>query len=116
MMFIIRTAGARPERPGIAVKMTRRTPDLVRGGASTTDYFCAGDPGAARDQGLPVVPVHDGWYADDTGGGMAIFGQGQFWEVRDTPFTVKESDDGLADTAPRPADGIVNVRGAIFGV
>jgi hypothetical protein len=66
--------------------------------------------------GLKVIPVHDGWYADDTGGGVAVFGQGKFWEVRDTPFSVKEAD--AAVVAPSEAvDGeIVNVRGAIFGV
>ncbi len=104
MMFIVRTAGAKPD---LAVKMTRRTPD----GSGTTDYFCIGEA-----EGLPIVAVHDGWYADDTGGGVAIFGQGKFWEVRDTPFSVVESDDGVAETASQPAAGIVNVRGAIFGV
>ena len=115
-MFIIRTGGARPAIAGIAIKMTRRTPDLVRGEGDTTDFFCAGDPDAARGLSYTVVPVHDGWYADDTGGGAAIFGQGKFWEVRDTPFTVKESDDGSAVTASAASAETVNVRGAIFGV
>lgn len=113
MMFIIRTDGARPD---LAVKMARRTPSLVPDGAGKTDYFCAGDPDAARAQGLPVVAVHDGWYADDAGGGVAIFGQGKFWEVRDTPFSVVESDDGVAQKTVQPSAEIVNVRGAIFGV
>ncbi len=104
MMFIVRTSGAKPD---LAVKMTRRAPD----GSGQTDYFCVGDA-----SGLPVIPVHDGWYADDTGGGVAIFGQGAFWEVRDTPFSVVESDDGVAERAAQPAADIVNVRGAIFGV
>lgn len=102
MMFIIRTDGPRPD---MAVKMTRGTPD----GSVQTDYFCVGDAA-----GLPVVPVHDGWYADDTGGGVAIFGQGKFWEVRDTPFSVVESDDGVAEKTAQPVAEIVNVRGAIF--
>lgn len=104
MMFIVRTDGPRPNLP---VKMIRRATD----GSGKTDYFCIGEPGD-----LPVVPVHDGWYADDTGGGVAIFGQGKFWEVRDTPFTVVESDDGIAEKAAAPVAEIVNVRGAIFGV
>ena len=104
MMFIVRTSGP---RPALAVKMTRRATD----DSGKTDYFCVGDPA-----GLPVVPVHDGWYADDSGGGVAIFGQGKFWEIRDTPFSVVESDDGVAETAAQPAAEIVNVRGAIFGV
>ena len=104
MMFIVRTDGP---KPALAVKMTRRAPD----GSDKTDYFCVGDP---RD--LPVVAVHDGWYADDTGGGVAIFGQGKFWEVRDTPFSIVDSDDGVAEKAAQPVAEIVNVRGAIFGV
>ena len=102
MMFIVRTNGPTPD---LAVKMTRRATD----GSGKTDYFCVGDPGT-----LPVVAVHDGWYADDTGGGVAIFGQGAFWEVRDTPFSIVDSDDGVAETTMRPAAEIVNVRGAIF--
>jgi hypothetical protein len=104
MMFIVRTDGPRPD---LAVKMTRR----ARDGSDRTDYFCVGDPA-----GSPVLPVHDGWYADDTGGGVAIFGQGRFWEVRDTPFSVTESDDGAAEKVAHPVAEIVNVRGAIFGV
>ncbi len=42
------------------------------------------------------MPVHDGWYADDTGGGVAIWGQGRHWEIRDTPFTVRATDDNAA--------------------
>jgi hypothetical protein len=104
MMFIVRTDGKRPD---LSVKMTRRAPD----GSGKTDYFCVGDPA-----GLPVIAVHDGWYADDTGGGVAIFGQGKFWEVRDTPFSVVDADDGVAEKAAAPVAEIVNVRGAIFGV
>jgi hypothetical protein len=103
MMFIVRTSGSAPD---LAIKMTRRATD----GSGRTDYFCVGDPGA-----LHVVAVHDGWYADDNGGGVAIFGQGKFWEVRDTPFSVVESDDGVADKAARDLE-VTNVRGAIFGV
>jgi len=63
------------------------------------------------------VPVHDGWYADDTGGGVAIWGQGRFWEIRDTPFTVREtSADVAAPTDGKASDGeVVNVRQAILG-
>ena len=42
--------------------------------------------------------------------------QGKFWEVRDTPFSVRESDDGIADKAAEQAAELVNARGAIFGV
>src|SRR5262249_30721337 len=93
MMFVVRTTGPAPAADGIAVKLARRTPAIVAEGP-TTDYFCVGEP-AARDAlraaGRPVVELRDGWYADDTGGGVAIWGQGQYWEVRDTPFRVKEA-------------------------
>ena len=116
MMFIIRTAGETPSGTGFTIRSIRRTPALASGG--TRDFFCDGDRDAARQQQLNVVPLHDGWYADDTGGGVAIWGQGRFWELRDTPFTVRETS---AEVAMRPdgtaADSeVVNVRQAIFGV
>jgi hypothetical protein len=114
MIFIIRTL--QETIAGFDIKMTRRTPAIVSGSADQRDYFCRGDPDAAASSGWPVVPVHDGWYADDQGGGMAIWGQGMFWEVRDTPFTVTQAsgpEDWPAD--PRRADdGDLNVRQAIF--
>jgi len=113
MMFIIRTAGETPSGTGFSVRLIRRTPALVSGG--TRDFFCEGDPVAAAQQQLNVVPVHDGWYADDANGGVAIWGQGQFWEIRDTPFTVRESSAETAMQAGTDAE-IVNVRQAIFGV
>jgi hypothetical protein len=112
MMFIIRMAGEIPA--GFDVRLTRDTPALVGGG--TRDFFCDGDPDAAKSRQLNVVPVHDGWYADDTGGGVAIWGQGRFWEIRDTPFTVRETSSERG-TSPAATDGeVVNVRQAIFGV
>ena len=46
---------------------------------------------ALRASGWEVVELRDGWYEDDRGGGIAISGQGKYWEIRDTPFTVKEA-------------------------
>jgi hypothetical protein len=117
MMFIIRTSAAAPNGDGFTVRLARRTPTLVAT-ADTRDFFCDGDPEAAREQQFNVVAVHDGWYADDTGGGVAVWGQGRFWEIRDTPFTVRETS---VDATTRPADEatdreIINVRQAIFGV
>ena len=61
--------------------------------------------------------MHDGWYADDRGGGVGICGHGRYWEIRDTPFTVKEAVGPAGATASADADTEhVNVRGAIFGV
>jgi hypothetical protein len=110
MIFIIRSDT--PPPADFALKMRRRTP-----GAGTVDFFCTGDADAARRLGLAVVAVHDGWYADDTGGGVAVFGQGRFWEVRDTPFTVREADGGIATIGTAaPQTEVINVRNAIFGV
>lgn len=116
MMFIIRNNGETLSGTGFSMRLARRTPALASGG--THDFFCDGDPGAARALGLHVVPVHDGWYADDTGGGVAVWGQGKFWEIRDTPFTIRESSAGAPPLVSGAAgeDEPVNVRKAIFGV
>ncbi len=115
MMFIIRNNGETPSGAECIVKQARRAPARESGG--THDFFCEGDPDAARARGLNVVPVHDGWYADDTGGGVAVWGQGKFWELRDTPFTIRESSAGGTPVAADAADGeIADVRRAIFGV
>jgi hypothetical protein len=114
MIFIIRTdAGKVPE---LDIKLSRQTPAIVSDRAHHRDHFCLGDPEAATQAGWQVVPVHDGWYADDQGGGMAIWGQGMFWEVRDTPFTVKQAcgpEAWSANKSPAP-DSDVNVRQTIF--
>ncbi len=122
MMFIIRSAGDKPGSAAIRIKAERKTPAIVAGAAGKTDYFCVGAAEAMavlRAEGWEVVELHDGWYEDDTGGGIAISGQGRYWEVRDTPFTVKDAVRPAAQEAAEPggAQGDqVNVRGAIFGV
>lgn len=114
MMFIVRQPDG--AAPPLDIKMVRRTPAIVPDSAGRTDFFCVGDIEAAKDAGLPVVPVHDGWYADDTGGGVAVWGQGLFWEVRDTPFTVTQAagPDAWPREQRREGDDVVNVRQAIF--
>jgi len=111
-MFVIRNDGAVPA--GQEVKLTRRTPAIVAADAACVDWFCLGDPEAARHAGHNVVALHDGWYADDAGGGVAIFGP--YWEIRDTPFSVREAapDPGLA-RQQHGGEEVVNVRKAIFG-
>ena len=94
MMFIVRTRGEGPRDPGVRVAMVRRTPDIVAESAGYSDLFCVGDETALerlRGQGLHVVELRDGWYQGDGEGGVAIWGQGRYWEVRDTPFSVKEA-------------------------
>src|ERR1700758_640608 len=120
MMFIIRTAGAAPAMPSLQIKLRRKTPEIVANAAGKTDYFCVGDAGdiaALQTDGWEIVELRDGWYADDAAGGIAIFGQGRYWEVRDTPFTVLEAA-GPAPTFETgdAGGGDVNVRGAVFGV
>ncbi|MBO0739032.1 MAG: hypothetical protein J2P48_21160 [Alphaproteobacteria bacterium] len=120
MMFIIRSDAGTPAREGVQVKTSRNTPEIVPNGAGKTDYFCVGKIEAMvalRAEGLDVIELRDGWYADDTGGGVGISGHGRYWEIRDTPLTVKEAV-GPFDT-PDPAEangGELNVRKAIFGV
>ncbi|HLY46837.1 MAG TPA: hypothetical protein VKQ73_14740 [Stellaceae bacterium] len=120
MMFIVRTPTGTPPVAGVQLKLTRRTPPLVATAPGQSDFFCVADAPAIaglRDAGLTVVELHDGYYEDDAGGGVAIWGQGRYWEIRDTPFTVKEAVGPAGQAVEAPAGGEhVNVRGAIFGV
>jgi hypothetical protein len=97
MIFIV--CGPRVEPPpGVRVVLVRRTPPLVADGDRQVDFFCVADdtaPERLRAEGWPVVAVHDGWYADDDQGGVAVWGQGRYWEVRPTPFDVVRRDTDL---------------------
>lgn len=119
MMFIIRGAGERPDRQDVAVKLSRATPATVPDAAGRTDFFCVGNVeaiAALRDAGWNVVELRDGYYEDGAGGGVAVWGQGKYWEIRDTHFTVKEAVGPAGHSETAPAEGEhVNVRGAIFG-
>jgi len=118
MMFIIRSS-ERPPPASVIVKVVRRTPAMTQG-AGRTDYFCIGqgeDIATLSAGGWEIVELRDGWYEDDTGGGVAISGHGKYWEVRDTPFTIKESGGPPEDAGGTAvSDEPVNVRGAVFGV
>ena len=85
-----------------------------------TDLFCLGDEAAAselRGRGWNVVTLSDGWYQDDQGGGVAIWGQGAYWEIRDTPFTVKEAvGAGRGGRSGCRGGETLDVRQGIFGV
>jgi hypothetical protein len=121
MMFIVRTAGEAPTMASVELKGRRKTPEIVASATGKADYFCVGeaaDIAALQEAGCAVVELRDGWYADDAGGGIAIFGQGRYWEVRDTPFTVREAAGPAPKSEPGEPDAKqeVNVRGAIFGV
>ncbi len=120
MMFIIRSGGERPEASGIQVKLSRQTPATVPDATGKTDFFCVGEAAAMaalRASGWTIVELHDGYYEDGLGGGVGIWGQGRYWEIRDTPFTIKEAVGPTAPAKAGTAEGeMVNVRGAIFGV
>ena len=119
MMFIVRSSAGMPALAGVQVKTSRRTPDIVPNGGGKTDYFCVGETdamAALHAAGWDVVELRDGWYADDAGGGVGISGHGRFWELRDTPLSVKDAV-GPADMPTSAKSGEdVNVRKAIFGV
>ena len=118
-MFIVRSAGERPEMPGIAVKLSRDTPPIVKDGAGKTDFFCVGEEAAIaalRDAGWQVVELRDGYYEDGRGGGVAIWGQGKYWEIRSEPLTVEEAVRPRRTASKRRGEGEhVEVRRAIFG-
>ncbi len=120
MMFIVRSTGERPEAPNLQVKLSRSTPPTVPDAKGKTDFFCVGEAeavAALRAAGWNVVDLHDGYYEDGLGGGVGIWGEGKYWEIRDTHFTVKEAVGPTAEAAAGAAEGeLVNVRRAIFGV
>ncbi len=122
MMFIVRTRGEPPSdnQLGAAVqaKLVRKTPSIVAEHSDQIDLFCVADetaPDRLRGEGYSVVLLRDGWYQDDNGGGVAIWGHGLYWEIRDTPFSVKEAVGPAWDATPGDAAEEVNVRRAIFG-
>jgi len=124
MMFIVRTESTVPAPPGVRVALVRATPSIVADHSGQIDLFCIGDdasPERLQADGWTVVSLHDGWYKADDQGGVAIWGQGLYWEIRDTPFSVKEvvgpASDASADNRVATDGGAeVNVRRAIFGV
>jgi len=119
-MFIVRTRGDQPDDPRVRVAVRRATPSIVPDGAGQTDLFCVGDddaPARLGQQGWSVVLLLDGWYQGDGEGGVAIWGQGKYWDVRDTPFSVREAAGPATDgDAGADGDDVIDVRRGIFGV
>jgi hypothetical protein len=118
MMFIVRGGGEPPDRPDVAVKLGRQTPATVKDAGGKTDFFCVGEAAAIaslREAGCIVVELRDGYYEDGRGGGVAIWGQGKYWEIRDTHFTVKEAVGPAASDQPAADGEQVDVRRAVFG-
>jgi hypothetical protein len=92
MIFIVRGAHGQQRPTKVRIVRTRATPQLSAGAPGQKDLFCVGDEDASerlQAQGWAVVQLHDGWYADDEGGGVAVWGNGRYWEVRATPFEVE---------------------------
>jgi hypothetical protein len=119
MMFIVRSSGQQPDIPGVAVKLRRDTPAIVADAVGQVDFFCLGEDtaiAALREAGWRVVELRDGWYEDGRGGGVAIWGQGKYWEIRSEPLTVVEAVGPAtrSDAAPAQSEHI-EVRRAIFG-
>ena len=124
MMFIVRGRGdwraCWPADAVVRIALTRQTPSIVAEREDQTDLFCIGEAPAAeqlRDQGWQIVLLRDGWYEDGAGGGVAIWGQGAYWEIRDTPFSVKEAVGPATAVGPDGDGGeTLDVRRGIFGV
>jgi len=119
MIFIVRGRDAPPDLPGVAVKLARPTPARVPGLVGGIDHFCVAEAAAVaalRGAGWDVVALRDGYYEDASGGGVAVWGQGRYWEIRSDPFTVIEAA-GPSGTSPAaaPQTEHVEVRRAIFG-
>ena len=108
-----------PGDTDVRIALVRRTPSLVADSEGQTDLFCVGDEAAfdrLRERGWTIVRLHDGWYADDGEGGVAIWGQGAYWEIRDTPFSVKEAVGPAVEAAGAGEGGeTLDVRRGIFG-
>ena len=123
MIFIVRANDhwreCWPPDAGVRIALVRRTPSIVASEPGQTDLFCVGEEAEAdrfRERGWNVVRLHDGWYADDGEGGVAVWGQGAYWEIRDTPFSVKEAVGPSGEVAGDGAGGeTLDVRKGIFG-
>ena len=123
MMFIVRGnehwRESWPPDANVRIALVRRTPSIVANGDGQTDLFCVGEEAEAdrfRERGWNVVALHDGWYADDGEGGVAIWGQGAYWEIRDTPFSVREAVRPAVEAAGEAEGGeTLDVRKGIFG-
>lgn len=122
MMFIVRSDGPEPTDPQVRIAARRRTPEILSNAAGLIDFFCVSDddaPERLRSQGWSVVLLRDGWYQGDADDGVAIWGQGAFWEIRDTPFSVREAAGPIVEADDADDDGARNaldVRRGIFGV
>jgi hypothetical protein len=86
VIFAVRTRDVMDVNGDVRVVHTRTHPtDQAR------DLFCVGPEELVqrlREEGRAIVALHDGWYPDELGGGVAVWGNGRYWEVRSSPFDV----------------------------
>jgi hypothetical protein len=123
MIFIVRANDrwreSWPPDARARIVLVRQTPSIVASEPGQTDLFCVGEEAEADrlgERGWSVVRLHDGWYADDGEGGVAVWGQGAYWEVRDTPFSVKDAVGPAGEAAGEGEDSeTLDVRKGIFG-
>jgi hypothetical protein len=118
LLFIVRSVAPLSD---LHVKLARGTPEMVRTAEGQQDYFVLGDQ-ALMDrlaaEGARVVPLKDGWYADDKGGGVAVWGGGRFFELRSTMFSVRECirpDTVVSSEETGSPQETFNIRRAILG-
>jgi hypothetical protein len=123
MMFMLRATDqwreCWPDEAGVRIALVRRTPSIVATEPGQTDLFCVGneaDMERIQARGWTAVTLRDGWYQDDGEGGVAIWGQGAFWEIRDTPFSVRQAVGPAVEVSGESEAGeTVDVRKGIFG-
>jgi hypothetical protein len=107
-----------PDDANVRIALVRRTPSIVADREGQHDLFCVGDEAALEQlaaRGWTVVALRDGWYQDDGEGGVAIWGQGRYWEIRDTPFSVVEAAGPAGAASERETGETLDVRRGIFG-
>ena len=92
MISLIRLRPGQQLPPDIEVIATRVTPAYADP-AGGTDHFvvhAAERLEFLKASGLEFLPLGDGWY-EVPPGGVAVWGGGNYWELRDTVFTVARS-------------------------
>jgi hypothetical protein len=107
-----------PDDANVRIALVRRTPSIVANAEGQHDLFCVGDEAALERLaagGWTTVALRDGWYQDDGEGGVAIWGQGRYWEIRDTPFSVVEAAGPVTGASTDTGGETLDVRKGIFG-
>jgi hypothetical protein len=86
VIFVVRARDDTGVHGAVRVVHTRREPTREE-----RELFCVGAEGLMQrlhEEGYALVALHDGWYPDERGGGVAVWGNGRYWEVRSSPFDV----------------------------